>query len=356
MVLASILLLQSQTVELKPVVPEKESIRWSPKGAQIELTSLGGGLSGSFRLGPEEAGAIAVRLSKSDGANRFDRLWVDLDRDGKEDSGESYSASPNERNGKWWSSFSGVTVPVPMGAREFRPYPINLWFVEDPLEPEAAPLLRWSRRGWHEGVTEIDGSKAFVLITERVMDGVFDQRDSWFLARDRAALLGMSRNLEDHAWLDGKAYRPVKIDRDGRSISFEEFEPQLTQEDEAAQRDPYAADRGAARAEKPVAFGHDFEAAVASAKASGKRLFVDFEATWCGPCKTMDELVYAAQAVVDAASGVVPVKVDGDVRRDLAKQFDVGAYPTMILLDAEGTEIRRAVGYRGVKAMVEFFK
>jgi thioredoxin-related protein len=69
----------------------------------------------------------------------------------------------------------------------------------------------------------------------------------------------------------------------------------------------------------------------------------------------MDAYVYTAQAVVDAAAGVVPVKRDGDIQRELVKKYAVEAYPTLILLDAEGKELRRAVGYQSVKQMTAFF-
>ena len=94
---------------------------------------------------------------------------------------------------------------------------------------------------------------------------------------------------------------------------------------------------------------------MADARAQRKLLFVDFETTWCGPCKSMDRWVYTAEKVVTAAAGVIAVKVDGDEHRDLVRRFAVEAYPTMILLSPTGVEIRRARGYRSVDAMATFF-
>ncbi|MEZ5976482.1 MAG: thioredoxin family protein [Planctomycetota bacterium] len=68
-------------------------------------------------------------------------------------------------------------------------------------------------------------------------------------------------------------------------------------------------------------------ATLAAAKAANKRILVDFETTWCGPCKTMNQIVYTAQPVVDAAAGVLAVKVDGDEHRELVKQHQISAYP-----------------------------
>jgi thiol-disulfide isomerase/thioredoxin len=207
------------------------------------------------------------------------------------------------------------------------------------------------------GEVAIGGKPAFVLVTEMEMDGVFDQRDAWMLARERSQLYGASsRPLDGHAWLDGVAYRPVAIDPHGRSISFEAFDPGITEAEEAAKADIYAADRNAPRAEKPLEFGRDLAAALAQAKKDGKRVLVDFETTWCGPCATMNQLVYTSKPVVDAAKDVLAVKVDGDEHRDLVKQYGVSAYPTIVLLASDGKEVRRAVGYRSVAEMVEMLK
>jgi thiol-disulfide isomerase/thioredoxin len=349
-------------VALAPRAPTKaESLRWSPKGAKVELAAKDGALSGAFELGPRGLAPVGVRLEKLSGAAHIDVLWLDANRDGRFDAAERLATTPSETRGKWWSSFE-AELPVPIHgpgieAPASRAYPLSLWFVEDPQEPDAAPVLRWSRRGWHEGECTVGGKPAFVLVTELELDGVFDQRDSWALARERDKLLGASsRALDGHAWLDGKAYRPTAIDPHGRTLAFEPFDPGLTEAEEAAKQDRYAPDRAAPRAATPLAFGRDLAAALARAKQERKRVLVDFETAWCGPCKTMDQLVYSAAAVVDGAKDTFAVKVDGDEQRELVKKYGVSAYPTLILLDAQGRELRRAVGYRSVAEMVEMLK
>lgn len=341
-----------------------EQLHWSPKGAKVALTQAEGKndvLVGSLALGHEHSSPIRVELSRTANATRFDVLRIDADRDGVFSDAETQTCTPNEQRAKWWSNFRAeLTIPLADSdatSHGTRAYPIDLWFVEDPQEPDAPHELRWSRRGWHEGQLDIDGKPAFVLITEMEMDGVFDQRDSWTLARDRASLLkSLGRGLDGHAWLDGRAYRPIAIDPDGRTLSFEPFDPGITEAEEAAKADVYAPDRNAPRAAKPLAFGKDLAAALADAKRDKKRVLVDFETTWCGPCATMNQLVYTSAPVVDAAVNVLAVKVDGDEHRDLVKRFGVSGYPTILLLDSDGTELRRAVGYRSVREMVEMLK
>ena len=109
-------------------------------------------------------------------------------------------------------------------------------------------------------------------------------------------------------------------------------------------------DREAPRAKAPLEFMRDFEAAEALAKKTNRPLFIDFETTWCGPCKLMDQYVYTAADVVNAATTVrvVAVKVDGDERPDLKKRFGVNAFPTLITIDWRGHEQDRSVGYQSV--------
>jgi hypothetical protein len=221
-------------VALVPAAPDEAGApRWSPKAASVALTGTSV-LSGSFTLGDVRAKAIAVRLERSEGAVAFDVLRIDRDRDGTFGEGERLTATPTEQRGKWWSSFA-TELEIPVldedgSVRSCRPYPVALWFVADPREPTAEPALRWSRRGWHVGTCEIDGAPAWVMVTERVLDGVFDQRDSFALARDRAALARAdARTLEQHAWLDGRAYRPLAIDGHGRWLTLARIDPGITE-------------------------------------------------------------------------------------------------------------------------------
>lgn len=349
---------QPLVVALTPVEPgPRTGLKWSPKGAKVPLHADGEALVGEFALGPTGAPPVRVRLAKTTGSEHFDRLQVDRNRDGEFGDDETLTAQPKPQNGKWWSSFDSV-LSVPFAARDGHaavgnPYPMSLWFVVDPQEPDAEPNLRWSRRGYHEGTFEFGGRKAFVLVTEMAMDGVFTNADSWALAYDEKSLLAAaSRELGSHCWLEENALRAISISPDGRELRLEPFDPHTTRAAEEAAADEFRVDREAKRAATPLAFGKDLAAALATAKQEKKRVLVDFVTTWCGPCKLMDEIVYGAADVVAAASGVVCVKLDGDAERELVRRYQVAGYPTILLLDADGTEVRRAVGYQSVARMV----
>ena len=100
-----------------------------------------------------------------------------------------------------------------------------------------------------------------------------------------------------------------------------------------------------------------FEAACQAASAEKKIVFIDFFTSWCGPCKELDKTTW-----LDAAVGTllrdkaVALKIDAEKEgKDLARRYKINAYPTLLLLQPDGTELDRIVGYRPAdKFMAEF--
>ncbi len=77
--------------------------------------------------------------------------------------------------------------------------------------------------------------------------------------------------------------------------------------------------------------------------AGEKPVFVDFFATWCGPCKMLAPIL--EQVEQEMNDKVVVAKVDIDECMELAKKFGIMSIPTMILFK-DSAELARAVGFR----------
>lgn len=93
--------------------------------------------------------------------------------------------------------------------------------------------------------------------------------------------------------------------------------------------------------------GTTLAAAVAQAKAEGKKVFLDCYTSWCGPCKKMAREVFPQDSVGTFMNPQF-VSIQIDMERGegpaLAERYQVSAYPTFIIFNGDGGEIGRFVG------------
>lgn len=103
---------------------------------------------------------------------------------------------------------------------------------------------------------------------------------------------------------------------------------------------------------------NDYEGALAKAKAEQKLVLVDTYAQWCAQCKELDEKTWPDPAVQAwIRQHAVAVRIDTDkVRPDLAPKLKIQSYPTVLLLDAEGRELRRSLGFQKAGTMLGWLK
>ena len=105
-------------------------------------------------------------------------------------------------------------------------------------------------------------------------------------------------------------------------------------------------------------WGDNYKDALAKAKADNKLLLAEFTGSdWCPPCKKQAAEVFGAQEFKDyAAKKLVLVELDfprtktlpEEVKaqnKELSEKFGIKGYPTVIMLDGDGKELARWVGY-----------
>lgn len=89
----------------------------------------------------------------------------------------------------------------------------------------------------------------------------------------------------------------------------------------------------------------DYDAALAEAKQSGKPVLLDFGASWCGPCQTLEKQVFPDPAVRGLLTrGYIAVKVNCDDSSRVADQYHVRSLPTLIVISPDGHEVARRSG------------
>jgi len=97
------------------------------------------------------------------------------------------------------------------------------------------------------------------------------------------------------------------------------------------------------------------------AKAENKYIFVDCYATWCVPCKTMDETIYPLKEVGDIFNQqFISVKIqmdktnydDSAIKKwyrdagDLSRTYSIKSFPTYLFFSPDGRPVHKAVGTR----------
>ncbi len=74
---------------------------------------------------------------------------------------------------------------------------------------------------------------------------------------------------------------------------------------------------------------------------SEKKVLVDFNATWCGPCKMMGPVI---EELSEEMKNIKFVSVDVDDEDELAETYEVSSIPCLVLFE-DGKEVSRNVGF-----------
>jgi thiol-disulfide isomerase/thioredoxin len=369
-------------LEYRAPVDGQPHPNFSPKGMQVPLKPVAESAAlppgairpaktGTMLVGPDAKSAIPVlAAATAEHPNDLCLLFIDRNRNGDfTDDGPGLSATPTQTNPKtkaWWSSMNKVELSIPYkSAADTEKYFVNFWIVRDDEGP-APDVLRFSVGSWRYGTATINGTPALVAAMDD-NNAIWDKEDMWSVieasapnapqtvlsineARPTTRLMFVKNGAKENV-LEFRGFSP-----DGRSIDFAIVDKPVTKEADRKPDDMLAPERGRPRAKVPFEWNHSFTETLAKAKAAKKLVFIDFETTWCGPCKSMDEWIWTDADVAAALSaGYVGVKLDGDVEKALVKRYKVAGYPTMLVVDAAGKEVWRAVGYQSSKEILDLF-
>ncbi len=102
----------------------------------------------------------------------------------------------------------------------------------------------------------------------------------------------------------------------------------------------------------------DLDAAQADAQASGKPIFVDLWADWCGWCKRLERDVFPHPVFTDYAQRFVLLRLntDSDDGAEIQARYRTYSLPTALLLSPQLVEMGRVEGYVQAPAYVGMLK
>ncbi len=92
----------------------------------------------------------------------------------------------------------------------------------------------------------------------------------------------------------------------------------------------------------------DYNARLQAAEAKGTPLLVEFTTKKCGSCRKFEAAFHTEQKMQDAVSGIVTTKVTSwsTEGAKLVEAHRIVAYPTFLLVDNQGREIDRWIGWQ----------
>ena len=100
----------------------------------------------------------------------------------------------------------------------------------------------------------------------------------------------------------------------------------------------------------------NLDSALVLAESQNKILMVDFMATWCPPCRAMEDSTFNHSEVIQKSSRFIPVRIDVDKQGDIADEYNsnAGKYggigiPNILFMTADGEELKHPIGYKGPK-------
>ena len=97
----------------------------------------------------------------------------------------------------------------------------------------------------------------------------------------------------------------------------------------------------------------------AKAARENKMIFFDAYTTWCGPCQYLEESVYTDAAVADYFNAnFINVKFDMESGEgiDLAEEFGITSYPTLLFFSADGKLVHKYIGAMKAPAFIQLGK
>ena len=109
-----------------------------------------------------------------------------------------------------------------------------------------------------------------------------------------------------------------------------------------------------------IKFGkQSFAQTLEQAKKENKLIFLDAFASWCGPCKLLDQNVFPKNEVGDYFNAnFLNLHIDMEKGEgiEIAKKYSIYSYPTLLFIDGDGKVVYKAAGYMSPQELISIAK
>lgn len=99
-----------------------------------------------------------------------------------------------------------------------------------------------------------------------------------------------------------------------------------------------------------------FEKGLAAGAANGKLIVLDFWASWCSPCVTMDRQLWSVEEMNGLADRFVAVRIDVDVDKKTAFHYNTKAIPKVVITTAQGDVLWEKTGFSTAEEYLRIFR
>ncbi|MBO9204652.1 MULTISPECIES: thioredoxin family protein [Niastella] len=103
---------------------------------------------------------------------------------------------------------------------------------------------------------------------------------------------------------------------------------------------------------------------------TNRYIFVDCIASWCLPCKQMDQKVYSKEVVINALKPLIPIKLRIDTIKTkniksgmtrnaangLSRQYHIEEFPTFLFFSPTGELVHKSIGYKNVDQFLQLIQ
>lgn len=136
-----------------------------------------------------------------------------------------------------------------------------------------------------------------------------------------------------------------------------EFQPDTSDNSEGMSHTSSRPSAAQSSSESASAWTDDEPLAFEQAKNEGKGVVIDFEASWCVPCKVMNLLLSEPTTFATLKESFVPLRFDvtaaTPIDEERQNKYAANTLPALVFFDAQGQELHRYTNIRVDKTSLE---